>query len=89
MAQDGYFDSMSEDEFFAWMTHPEGLAPDAPMTMLLGARLPVDLVYRLDLVVERDGTTRSDVLRDALAAYLADRVVEIAPDRSAPHADAA
>jgi predicted transcriptional regulator len=89
MAKDGYFDSMSEDEFFAWMTHPEGLAPDAPMTMLLGVRLPVDLVYRLDLVVERDGTNRADVLRDALTAYLADRVVDIAPDRAGPHADAA
>ena len=89
MAQDGYFDSMSEDEFFAWMTHPEGLAPDAPMTMLLGVRLPVDLVYRLDLVVEHDGASRADVLRDALTTYLADRMVDITPDRPAPRADAA
>lgn len=89
MAQDGYFDSMGEDEFFAWIAHPEGLAPDAPMTLLLGVRLPVDLVYRLDLVVEQDGATRSGVLRDALAAYLAERITEIGPDRAGPHADAA
>ena len=85
MERDGYFDSMSEDEFFAWMTHPEGLAPDAPMTLLVGVRLPVDLVYRLDLAVEEDGATRAAVVRDALTAHLADRLTDIA----IPRADAA
>jgi predicted transcriptional regulator len=89
MDREGYFDSMGEDEFFAWIAHPEGFAPDMPMTLLLGVRLPVDLVYRLDLVVEHGGASRSEVLREALVAYLADRVTDIAPDRAGPHADAA
>jgi hypothetical protein len=78
--KDGYFHH--EDEFFPWFAPGEALAPDAPLTKLLGVRLPVDLAYRTDLVAEHEGVDRAEVVRVAVAAYVADRAAAVLPDRA-------
>ena len=47
-------------------------APDASM-MLASIRLPVVLVEQLDHLAASQGVRRSDVIRDALSAYVVDR----------------
>ncbi len=40
---------------------------------MLGLRLDDDLEHKLDSLARRSGRSRSDIARDALRAYLADR----------------
>jgi len=92
------FGRMSKDEVLAWFDHAEDISPviatveatseparrasgDGPM-MLASIRLPVDTVDRLDALAELDGVRRSDVIRDALAAYLRDRSSPVGRDEA-------
>lgn len=76
---------------------------EAPM-MLASIRLPVTMVEQLDSLADLDGVRRSDVMREALTAYLRDRTSpvgrseaehaldvlrRIVADRTEPHAEAA
>ncbi len=90
------FDRMTKDEVIAWVdvtddvspllaglspaVAPVGApAPDGPM-MLASIRLPVAMVEHLDSLADLDGTRRSDVIRQALAAYLTDRTAPVSRD---------
>ena len=82
------FDRMTKDEIIAWFKDTNDLTPiltamtpatepatrpaDTPM-MLASIRLPVELVEQLDNLAALHGMRRSDVIRDALTAYVADR----------------
>jgi Arc/MetJ-type ribon-helix-helix transcriptional regulator len=90
------FDLMTKDEIVAWFQHteslapvissmtpapPSGPAPEAPM-MLISIRLPVALVDHLDRLAEQSGARRSEVIRDALAGYVADRTEPVGRDEA-------
>jgi Arc/MetJ-type ribon-helix-helix transcriptional regulator len=92
------FERMSKDEVLAWFDHADDISPvvatmdaaaepvrrapsDGPM-MLASIRLPVATVEQLDALAELDGVRRSDVIRDALAAYLRDRTSPIGRDEA-------
>ena len=49
------------------------LDPDGGEAMQLRVRLPVGVMARVDDLAEREGTTRSDVIRTALSALLDQR----------------
>lgn len=114
------FERMTKDEVIAWFDAADDISPvlksmvpatepvirpanDMPM-MLASIRLPVAMVEQLDSLADLDGVRRSDVIREALAAYLAERTSpvgrdeaeraldvlrRIVADRTAPHAEAA
>jgi hypothetical protein len=90
-------DKMRKDEAIAWFhnadslapairsavpaTHPVGPPPEVPM-MLASIRLPVPLIELLDGFAARDGVRRSDVIRDALTRYAAERTTPVSPDEA-------
>jgi metal-responsive CopG/Arc/MetJ family transcriptional regulator len=51
--------------------------------------LPADLTARLDLVAEEEGTSRSEVVRDAVRRYLALREFQRVRESVIPYAEAA
>lgn len=51
--------------------------------------LPADMTARLDAVAEEDGTSRSEVVRDAVRRYLAQRQFEQVRASVLPFAEAA
>jgi Arc/MetJ-type ribon-helix-helix transcriptional regulator len=91
------FDRMTHEEAVAWFngaeslapairsmvpaTDPSGPPPEVPM-MLASIRLPVGLVKQLDEVAAADGSRRSDVIREALARYVASRLAPVASDEA-------
>jgi predicted transcriptional regulator len=90
------FDHMTKDEIITWFQNtdslapviksmtaapPSGPAPEAPM-MLMSIRLPVTLVEQLDRLAEQSGNRRSDVIRDALTGYVADRTEPVGRDEA-------
>ncbi len=90
------FDHMTKDEIVAWFQHadsltpvirsmtpapPSGPAPEAPM-MLMSIRLPVALVEQLDRLAEQSAARRSEVIRDALTGYVADRTEPVGRDEA-------
>ena len=86
MAFEDYFESMTRDEFIAWFDGMDTVSHDAPLMVRASIRLPVDQVFHLDVLAEVDGTTRSDLVRAAVAAYLDSRAGETIPE---PRAEAA
>lgn len=90
-------DRMTNEEAIAWFNTTESLAPairtmtpatdpsgppaEVPM-MLSSVRLPVSLVEQLDQLAAQDGSRRSDVIRDALAHYLAQRLQPVDRDEA-------
>jgi predicted DNA-binding protein len=92
------FEQMSKDEVLAWFDHADDISPviatmdaasepvrrapgDGPM-MLASIRLPLATVEQVDALAELDGVRRSDVIREALAAYLRDRTSPVGRDEA-------
>lgn len=59
------------------------------MRQTVAVSLPAELTARLDLVAEEEGTSRSEVVRDALRRYLALREFQKARESVIPYAEAA
>jgi predicted DNA-binding protein len=95
------FEQMTKDEVIAWFkttkdlspvltlmtpsTEPAGRsAPEGPM-MLASIRLPVVLVEQLDSLADMLKVRRSEVIRDALTAYVVEKTSPIGRD-DAEHA---
>jgi Arc/MetJ-type ribon-helix-helix transcriptional regulator len=91
------FDRMTKDEILDWFDNAEDLSPlvktmlpdteevrrsSNPPMMLASIRLPVEMVFRIDEYAQSDGVTRSDLVRDAIAAYLADRTKDVSRDEA-------
>src|SRR5262245_26168839 len=89
---------MTKEEIVAWFTTtndlspilasmhpavepPSRSAPEIPM-VLASIRLPVVLIEQLDYLAETQGVRRSDVIRDALASYVADQTSPIGRDEA-------
>ncbi|WP_173160922.1 ribbon-helix-helix protein, CopG family [Phytohabitans suffuscus] len=89
---------MSRDDVLAWFDRADDISPviatmdaapepvrraagDGPM-MLASIRLPVATVEQLDALAELDGVRRSDIVREALAAYLRDRTSPVGRDEA-------
>jgi predicted DNA-binding protein len=49
---------------------------------LFSFRLPVDLMETLDALAERDGKRRADLVREALAEYIAARTAPVEQDEA-------
>ena len=49
---------------------------------LFSFRLPVDLIETLDALAERDRKRRADLVREALADYVAARTGPVTPDEA-------
>jgi predicted DNA-binding protein len=91
------FDAMTKEQVIAWfrstkdlspllasMTpaeEPAGRPPEVPM-MLASIRLPVVLVDQLDHLADALGVRRSDVIRDALAAYVVEKTSPVGRDEA-------
>jgi predicted DNA-binding protein len=89
---------MTKDEVLAWFDSAEDISPvlasttpvtepvtrtqaDSPM-MLASIRLPVDMVEQLDSFADMEGVRRSDIVRRALTAYLAERTAPVGRDEA-------
>ena len=59
------------------------------MRQTVAVSLPADLTTRLDAVAEEEGTSRSEVVRDALRRYLALRQIQKVREAVLPYAEAA
>ena len=59
------------------------------MRQTVAVSLPADLTTRLDAVAEEEGTSRSEVVRDALRRYLALRQLQKVREALLPYAEAA
>lgn len=59
------------------------------MRQTVAVSLPSDLTARLDLVAEEEGTSRSEIVRDALRRYLAQRQLQQTRVSVLPFAEAA
>jgi hypothetical protein len=90
------FDKMTKDEVIAWFRTTEDLSPalaamtpaapavrpaEIPM-VLASIRLPVALVEQLDGLADLHGVRRSDVIRDALSAYVVSRTAPVGRDEA-------
>ena len=92
------FEQMTKDEVIAWFKTTENLSPvlatmtpatepahrpvpEVPM-MLASIRLPVILVEQLDSLADLLGIRRSDVIRDALAAYVVEKTSPVGRDEA-------
>jgi len=87
---------MTGDEFAAWFDttddpdltkvirqaqpSTEPVAPGPIPMELSSIRLPVDLVVQLDAYAQAHGKNRSTVIRDALAAFVADQNSPVSRD---------
>jgi len=54
----------------------------APSMMLASFRLPVTLVQQIDEIAERDRKRRADIIREALAGYVAERTGPVTRDEA-------
>ncbi len=59
------------------------------MRQTVAVSLPADLTQRLDAVAEEEGTSRSEVVRDALRRYLALRQFQRVREAVIPFAEGA
>jgi predicted DNA-binding protein len=92
------FDRMTKDEVIAWFNTTDNLGPavasmtpatepaprrpaEVPM-MLASIRLPVALVEQLDSLADLQGVRRSDVIREALTAYVGERTSPVDRDEA-------
>jgi metal-responsive CopG/Arc/MetJ family transcriptional regulator len=62
-------------------TEPTGPPPAEPM-LLASIRLPYAMVEQLDNLTSLEGCRRSDVIRAALSAYIAERMCPVGPDEA-------
>jgi predicted DNA-binding protein len=91
------FDRMTKDEILEWFDNTPDLSPlirtmkpateeirrpPGPSMMLASVRLPLEMVDRIDEYAQSDGVTRSDLVRDAIAAYIADRAKDVSRDEA-------
>ncbi|HEX6498767.1 MAG TPA: ribbon-helix-helix protein, CopG family [Micromonosporaceae bacterium] len=92
------FEKMTKDEVVEWFRTTQNLSPmlssmtpatepatrpatGVPM-MLASIRLPVVLVEQVDRLAEAEGVRRSDVIREALAAYVAEKTAPVGRDEA-------
>lgn len=92
------FEHMTKDEVVAWFRTANDLSPmlaemrpatepaprpgpDVSM-MLASIRLPVVIVEQLDHMASVRGVRRSDVIREALAGYIADKTAPVGRDEA-------
>lgn len=92
------FEQMTKDELIAWFRSTNDLSPmlasmvpatepvsrpasEVPM-LLASIRLPVILVEQLDSLAKMQGVRRSDVIRDALAAYVVEKTSPVGQDEA-------
>jgi metal-responsive CopG/Arc/MetJ family transcriptional regulator len=59
------------------------------MRQAVAVSLPAELTARLDLVAQEEGTSRSELVRDAVRRYLALREFQRVRDSVIPYAEAA
>jgi predicted DNA-binding protein len=89
---------MTKDDVIAWFDNAEDISPvlasmtpatepvtrapaDSPM-MLASIRLPIVMVERLDSFADMEGVRRSDIVRRALTAYLAEHTAPVGRDEA-------
>ena len=92
------FDQMTKDEVIAWFKTSDDLTPalgpmrpatdttrrplpEVPM-VLASIRLPVTLLEQLDSLADLQRVRRSDVVREALTAYVTERTAPIGRDEA-------
>jgi Arc/MetJ-type ribon-helix-helix transcriptional regulator len=90
------FEQMTKDEVITWFKTTNDLSPffasveaepvsrplhEIPMIMA-SIRLPVVLVEQLDNLADVQRTRRSDVIRDALVAYVTERTAPVGRDEA-------
>lgn len=92
------FDKMTKNEVIDWFRTTQNLSPvlssmapaaesatrpaaGIPMA-LASIRLPVVLVEQVDRLAEAEGVRRSDVIREALAAYVAEKTSPVGRDEA-------
>jgi predicted DNA-binding protein len=91
------FDRMTKDEILDWCESTDDVTPlfagmqpateeirrpPGPPMLLASIRLPVEMVDRIDEYAQNDGVTLSDFVRDAIAAYIADRAKDVSRDEA-------
>lgn len=59
------------------------------MRQTVAISLPAELTARLDLVADEEGTSRSEVVREAVRRYLALRQLQKVRESMIPYAEAA
>jgi predicted DNA-binding protein len=92
------FERMTKDEVIAWFRTTNDLSPmladmqpatepagravtDGPM-LLASIRLPVAVVEELDHLASRQGVRRSDIIREALSTYIAEKTAPVGRDEA-------
>jgi Arc/MetJ-type ribon-helix-helix transcriptional regulator len=92
------FEGMTKDEVIAWFDNTDDISPvlesmkpaseqvqraskDGRM-MLASIRLPVAVVEQIDSLADMAGVRRSDIIREALTAYLAERAAPVGRDEA-------
>jgi predicted transcriptional regulator len=91
------FERMTKDEVIAWFDNTRDISPvlgsmtpatepvrrtaEVPM-MLASIRLPVAMAEQLDSLADLQGVRRSDIIREALAAYLTERTAPVGRDEA-------
>jgi hypothetical protein len=92
------FDRMTRDEFLEWFdttddhsaliaTLEPSTAPLAPLgpdgiPFLLSVRVPLPLVEKVEAIAEAQGVSRSEIIREALAAYVAEKTAPVSQDEA-------
>jgi predicted DNA-binding protein len=95
--KDPDFERMSKEEIVAWFDNTDDIspvlasmapateavrpAPSGPM-MLASIRLPVAMVEQIDSLSDMVGVRRSDIIREALTAYLAEHTSPVGRDEA-------
>ena len=92
------FDQMTKDEIIDWFNTTDSLAPllatMEPSTepvepigpdgipLLTSFRAPVRLMEQVEAIAEVQGVSRSEVIRDALAAYVKEKTAPVGQDEA-------
>ena len=92
------FDHMTKEEIIEWFDTTDDLAellktmepstvpvePPGPdgFPLLLSVRLPIPLVEKVEAIAEAQGVSRSEIIREALVAYVAERTSPVSRDEA-------
>ena len=92
------FDQMTKEEIIEWFDttedHSALLATMQPSTapveppgpdgypLLLSVRIPIPLVEKVEAIAEAQGVSRSEIIREALAAYVAAKTAPVSRDEA-------
>jgi predicted transcriptional regulator len=92
------FDQMTKEEIIEWFDttedHSALLATMQPSTapveppgpdgypLLLSVRIPIPLVEKVEAIAQAQGVSRSEVIRDALAAYVKEKTAPVGQDEA-------